>query len=144
MFMFEGLLYDVVAAAIGALLGVLVAFGMVAALAVAVEQFGIDLRFNVSTRSLITSYAMGVVLTFIVVTVSAWRVSVLNIVTAIRNLPEPAVRTSGRVSLVWGAAFLVLGALITVAGLSSAQGTPFYLGVSLLLRAAGIRVPGQT
>ena len=136
MFMFEGLLYDVVAAAIGALFGVAVALVMVSALATAVEQFGVDLRFNVSTRSLITGYALGVVLTFIVVTVSAWRVSLLNIVTAIRNLPEPVTRVRGRASLVWGVGFLALGALMTYAGISAAQGTPFYTGASLLIFSA--------
>jgi putative ABC transport system permease protein len=136
MFMFEGVLYDVAAAAVGALMGVAVAFGMVYLLTNTVEQFGIDLRFTVSTRSLVTAYAMGVVLTFIVVTVSAWRVSVLNIVTAIRNLPEPMKRVGGRASLVWGGVFIVLGALITFVGLSGSQAMPFYLGVSLLIFAA--------
>jgi putative ABC transport system permease protein len=136
MFMFEGLLYDIVAALVGALTGVLVALGMVSVLAVASEEFGVDIRFNVSTRSIITAYAMGVVLTFIVVTASAWRVSLLNIVTAIRNLPEPVTRVRGRASFVWGVVFLVLGALITYAGLSSHQGTPFYFGVSLLIFSA--------
>ena len=136
MFMFEGVLYDVVAAAVGALVGVGVALAMVSMLAVAVEQFGVELRFAASSQSLITGYAMGVVLTFIVVTVSAWRVSLLNIVAAIRNLPEPVTRVRGRVSLAWGAAFLALGGLITWAGLSSALATPFYLGVSLLIFAA--------
>ncbi|HLF76972.1 MAG TPA: FtsX-like permease family protein, partial [Dehalococcoidia bacterium] len=136
MFMFEGVLYDVVAAAVGALVGVGVALAMISMLAVAVEQFGIELRFAVSTRSLITGYAMGVVLTFVVVTASAWRVSLLNIVTAIRNLPEPVTHARGRASLIWGVVFLALGAVITWAGLSSSLGTPFYLGVSLLIFAA--------
>jgi putative ABC transport system permease protein len=136
MFMFEGLLYDVAAAAIGALVGVLVAMGMVSALGLFAEQFGVDLRFTVSSRSLITAYAMGVVLTFIVVTASAGRVSRLNIVTAIRDLPDPVARTRGRASLVWGTVFLTLGALTTWIGLSNALGTPFYLGVSLLIFAA--------
>jgi putative ABC transport system permease protein len=77
---------------------------------------------------------MGVVLTFIVVTISAWRVSLLNIVTAIRNLPEPQKRT-GRASLVWGLVFLVLGALLTYAGLSGKEATPFHLGLSLIVLA---------
>jgi putative ABC transport system permease protein len=77
---------------------------------------------------------MGVVLTFIIVTVSAWRVSLLNIVTAIRNLPEKPGRT-GRASLVWGAVFIGLGALLTYAGLSAEDVTPFNLGVSLFILA---------
>ena len=136
MFMFEGLLYDVVAAAVGAVIGVAVALAMVSVLSVASEEFGVEIRFAVSARSLITAYAMGVVLTFIVVTMSAWRVSLLNIVTAIRNLPEPVTRIRGRASLAWGAVFIILGVVIAGAGLSSSQGMPFYLGVSLLIFAA--------
>jgi putative ABC transport system permease protein len=136
MFMFEGLLYDIVAAAVGSAVGVAVAVAMVQALTNAFEQFNVDIAFTVSTRSLITAYAMGVVLTFIVVTASAWRVSLLNIVTAIRNLPEPKGPGGGRASLVWGGVFILLGALFTWLGLAESQATPFYLGVSLLLFAA--------
>jgi putative ABC transport system permease protein len=136
MFMFEGMLYDVIAAAVGALAGVGVAYLMVWALSAAIQDIGnIDIAFTVSQRSLITAYAMGVVLTFVVVTVSAWRVSVLNIVTAIRNLPEPLKRGGGRASLAWGAVCILLGALLILAGLSAEQATPFYLGVSLLVLA---------
>ena len=136
MFMFEGLLYDIVAAAVGSLAGVAVAIAMVQALSSAFEQFNVDIAFTVSTRSLVTAYAMGVVLTFIVVTVSAWRVSLLNIVTAIRNLPEPPGRGNGRASLVWGGVFILLGTLFTWLGLAQAQATMFYLGVSLLIFSA--------
>ena len=40
-------------------------------------------------RTIVVAYAIGVLLTFVVVAFSAWRVSRMNIVTAIRNLPEP-------------------------------------------------------
>ena len=40
-------------------------------------------------RSLVIAYALGVLLTFVVVALSAWRVSVLNIVAAVRGMPEP-------------------------------------------------------
>jgi putative ABC transport system permease protein len=93
------------------------------------------LRRATSVQSLVTAYVMGVVLTCIVVTISAWRVSLLNIVTAIRNLPEPQKRT-GRASLVWGMLFLALGLLLTYAGLTGEQATPFYLGVSLVVLAS--------
>ncbi|HEY7467281.1 MAG TPA: FtsX-like permease family protein [Dehalococcoidia bacterium] len=137
MFMFEGMLYDVVAAAVGALAGIGVAYLMVWALSAAIQDVGnVDIAFTISSRSLITAYAMGVVLTFIVVTISAWRVSLLNIVTAIRNLPEPLKAATGRASLVWGAVAIVLGSLLVWAGLSAQQATPFSLGVSLLILAA--------
>jgi putative ABC transport system permease protein len=135
MFAFEGLTYDIFAAAIGALLGVLVAWMMVAIIGAVIADLGVEMRRAMTWRSLLTAYTMGVVLTFVVVTISAWRVSILNIVTAIRNLPEPQKRT-GRASLVWGAVFLSLGAVLTYAGLSSEQATPFNLGVSLVIIAA--------
>jgi putative ABC transport system permease protein len=133
MFMFEGLIYDMTAAAIGALAGVGVALAMVTLLATASDQFGVDIHFNLTTQSLVTAYAMGVVLTFLVVTFSAWRVSVLNIVTAIRNLPDPVAKAHGRASLVWGAVFILVGSLLSWAGAQSDQAAPFYLGLSLLI-----------
>jgi putative ABC transport system permease protein len=134
MFAFEGLAYDMVAAAIGALLGVAVAWAMAAIIAAVIADLGVEMRRATSVQSLVTAYVMGVVLTFIVVTVSAWRVSLLNIVTAIRNLPEGQKR-SGRASLVWGVIFLALGMLLTYSGLAGEQATPFYLGTSLVMLA---------
>ncbi len=134
MFAYEGLAYDMVAAAIGALLGVGVAWAMAAIIGAVIADLGVEMRRTTSVQSLVTAYVIGVVLTFIVVTISAWRVSLLNIVTAIRNLPEPQKRT-GRASLVWGMLFLVLGVLLTYLGLTGEQATPFYLGISLVVLA---------
>jgi putative ABC transport system permease protein len=90
MFLFEGVAYDLVAAGIGALLGLAVAFGMVLLMARAFATFGVEIEHDFRPRSLIVAYTLGMLLTFIVVTVSAWRVSLLNIVTAIRDLPDTA------------------------------------------------------
>jgi putative ABC transport system permease protein len=133
MFLHEGVTYDLVAAAIGALLGVAVAYGMVFIMARAFATFGISIEHDLRTRSLIVAFTMGMLLTFLVVTVSAWRVSVLNIVAAVRNLPEPAMHKKGRAALIVGALALLLGSILIVAGLGAEQATPFYLGVSLLI-----------
>jgi putative ABC transport system permease protein len=134
-FTLEGLAYDMFAAAVGAFLGVGVSWAMGSIMSAALSDFGIELERTLNLQSLVTAYVIGVVLTFIVVTFSAWRVSVLNIVTAIRNLPDPAKKT-GRASIIWGLLFLALGALMTWAGLQSAQALPFLLGVSLIILAA--------
>jgi putative ABC transport system permease protein len=130
-YLFEGVAYDIVAAVVGILLGVAVAYGMVFAMGQALQAFDVDLRFDVTGRSLVLAYALGVLLTLIVVTVSAWRVSVLNIATAIRNLPEPPKRRRRR--WLWPALGVVAGALLTVAGVQSAQFVAFMLGVCLVL-----------
>ena len=132
-FLFEGSLYDVVAAAVGALAGLAVAYGMVEVAAQAFGQGEFAVEHAVQPASLVVAYGLGVVLTLLVVTVSAWRVSVLDVVTAIRNLP-PAVTHAGRRAR-WGRGVVAVfaGALMTAAGVSAASITPFLLGVSIMI-----------
>jgi putative ABC transport system permease protein len=145
LYLFEGLAYDLIAAAVGALLGVAVAFGMVFVLARALDFTGVEIKHNVEPRSLLVGYGVGVLLTFVIVTISAWRVSRLNIVAAIRNTPEPLVRRSRKRRWIPGTLAVIAGILLTASGLSSADAAAFMLGVSLvvvgavpLTRAAGL------
>ena len=133
MFLFEGIVYDLAAAAIGALLGVVVAFGMVRVMAAAFGTVGLEIAYDFKPRSLIVAYTIGVLFTFIVVGISAWRVSALNIVQAIRDLPEPKFRRASRRTLYLGIAGIALGALLAFAGVASASAPPFYLGTSLMV-----------
>ena len=120
MFMFEGAAYDLAAALVGALLGAVVAYVMVVADSQAFGSQGIDIEYSVTARSLAIAYALGVLLTLVVVAISAWRVSLMTISTAIRNLPEPTAprrrRWTGR-----RARGLALGALLVVSGASAAR-----------------------
>jgi putative ABC transport system permease protein len=135
-FLFEGVAYDVVAAAIGAVLGLGVAFGMVAVMARAFGGgTGLDIRYSVSTRSIVIGFGLGLLLTLIVVTVSAWRVSVLNICSAIRNLPDPSSRRK-RARWLRGVVGVGLGVVLTVSGVSAGQATPTLLGASIVLVSA--------
>jgi putative ABC transport system permease protein len=135
MFLFEGMVYDVAAAAVGALLGVGVAFGMVFLLAQAFGQIDLTIEHDMRPRSVVVAYSLGVLLTFAIVTLSAWRVSRLNIVTAIRDVPEAARRATGRAGWLPVVLLVVLGGLMLVSGLQAEAGTPFNLGVSLLIIA---------
>jgi putative ABC transport system permease protein len=144
MFTFEGAAYDVVAAFVGALLGAVVAYGMVALMAKALGSEGFDVEYAVTARSLLVAYAIGVLLTLAVVAFSAWRVSRMTVATAIRNLPEPAPPRRRR-RILGALAGIALGLLMTVSGASSGVATPLMLGVSLvlvslvpLLRLAGV------
>ena len=91
-FLAEGMGYDLGAAVVGLIAGVFVTFGMVALInSVAEEGFGLELRTSLTARSLIVSFCLGVISTFIVIFLAAVRASRLNIVAAIRDLPEPIV-----------------------------------------------------
>jgi len=90
IFLSEGMAYNVGAAAVGCALGIAVSLVMVRIMAALFAGFNLSVVFHVSARSLIVSYSLGVVLTFLTVTFSSWRVGALNIVSAIRDTPEPA------------------------------------------------------
>ena len=144
-FLSEGMTYNIAAAAVGAGLGILVSLGMTQIMALIFSAFDISIAFHVTARSLIVSYSLGVALTFVTVTFSSWRVSALNIVRAIRDLPDPPAKRAGRRSLFVGIAILLLGVLLTWAGLNGNQGAVFGLGMSaaaisaaLILRFAGV------
>ena len=136
MFTFEGAVYDLVAAAVGALLGAVIAFGMVIVMAnafgAADADEGLQIEFAVSVRSLVIAFAIGLLLTLLVVAFSAWRVSMMTISTAIRDLPEPSVPKRRR-SLVRALVGLGIGLAFVYLGMSGDTATPLMLGVSLAL-----------
>ena len=111
-FLSEGMAYNLGAALVGAGLGVLVAIAMARVMAGMFAQINIDITPHVTPRSLIIAYCLGVVVTFITVVISSWRVSRLNIVRALRDIPEPTYRRARLRTLVKlfhiGKRFLVL------------------------------------
>jgi putative ABC transport system permease protein len=134
MFLFEGVAYDFAAAAIGALLGIGVAYLMVLGMASAFDQAGgLHIAYSVTGGTVIVAYAIGVLLTFGVVSASAWRVSRMTIVTAIRNLPEPPGPVTQRHRWVLGAVTLALGGLLVASGVSARNAIVLGFGVSLSL-----------
>ena len=96
MFVFEGTAYSLVSGVVGVGLGLLAS-----ALIVGIinqifagggagggsEDFQLTRHFEL--RSAIVAYCLGMVITFITVGVSAYRVSRMNIVAAVRDLPTP-------------------------------------------------------
>ena len=134
MFLFEGVSYDLLAVAVGAVLGVAIAYLMVLVISGAFDQSsGFHITFSITARTVVVASTLGLVLTLLVVGASAWRVSRMNIVTAIRNLPEPPARKQPRNRWLLGLAGVVLGSLLIAAGVNGRNGITLGLGVSLLV-----------
>jgi putative ABC transport system permease protein len=138
MFVYEGAAYDVIAAAVGALLGIAVAEGMVLVIA---SAFGsttdLHITYAIKPASIALAYSIGVLLTFGVVAFSAWRVSRMNIVTAIRNLPEPPLqRTRRRRRWMFAVVGIALGVLLAVSGARAKDAVSLGLGVSFVILSA--------
>ena len=150
MFVTEGLIYDLAAALVGLGLGLLVSYGMIGfisgllnSIAQQVQGATAPIRFywSAAPSSLIIAYCLGVILTFVVVTVASWNVSRLNIIAAIRNLPDTANgKRQGRLRLVLrGLGLIVLlggGGYLVWLGRENGQ-TVAFMGGTLLLAGIG-------
>lgn len=131
MFLAEGIAYDLVSALVGAALGVGVAMVIAGIMSRLIGEF-ITIRAATSWQSLIIAYTLGVVVTFITIAVSSWRVSRLNIVRAIRDIPEPQRQRASRRWLIFGILGAVVGALLIMTGSNSHKLFPFSMGISLV------------
>ena len=145
-FLAEGMIYDILAAALGVVAGLGVSWVMVQVMAGAFNQFtgdglSLTLRFLITPYSLVIAFCLGILLTFITVTFSAWRVSRLNIVAAIRDLPEmeskPRLITH-ILRFLRGVVLALLGAGIMAGGYSAENTSLVFTGLSLIIIGAGL------
>ena len=92
IFTIEGSIYAAMAATIGTLMGMLISITLVELLrrAIGVDDFQIYSKFTIT--SLIITWGSGFILTLITVIISSYRISKLNIVSAIRGLDEEFVK----------------------------------------------------
>ncbi len=138
MFAFEGAMYAVIASAIGSVLGVGVGWLMVRVLGEAFAGSGFDIRFATSPQNIVIAFCLGMVLTFAVVLISSWRVSRLNVVRAIRDIPEPDKKGRSVRGVLLALATPVAGAALTFQGLQAEQMGLYMLGLSLLIVGAAL------
>jgi len=131
MFLAEGIAYDLVSALIGAALGVGVAFLIAGIMRDLVGEF-VQIQATASWRSLIVAYTLGVVVTFLTIAVSSWRVSRLNIVRAIRDIPEPVSQRASRRWLILGVLGVLAGAVLMWVGNEHNEAFAFAFGISLI------------
>ena len=133
LFAYEGIVYALIAAAIGSLMGVVVGLAMVRIIGAAVAGQDFTISFAFSWRSVVVAYTLGIVLTFVVVVVSSWRVSRLNIVRAIRDIPAGGLGRSSRKGLVLSIVLPVFGVVLAALGYQSAALALWMLGSSLVI-----------
>ena len=116
MFIAEGAMYSIGSAIVGTLIGAgigaLLVIGTSAAFAQASPSGDITLTPTITLRSLLVSFFLGSIVTFITVGFASLRVSRLNIVRAIRDLPEPERARGGVGRLVWGTILALVGFLL--------------------------------
>ena len=137
-FALEGTFYAVVAAALGALGGLGLGYVMVYFFDKVVPHGEVVVTFHFDPTSVVTAFVAGTALTWITILVASWRVSRLNIVRAIRDLPEPSTRERSRETLLAGALIALAGAILTAWGFAANTGMGKIPGPPVLAIGIGI------
>ena len=149
-FVIEGAMYALVAGALGALLGIAVGWGIVrlaAPIFSSGADFSLDLQFTATSASVVAGFCIGALIALLTVVFTSLRISRVNIIRAIRDLPEPGIKQARRRTMVVGAGTAILGALWFVSALSAEDAwAAVILGpvlVAIGLLPIGSRVLGQ-
>ncbi|MDQ3679892.1 MAG: ABC transporter permease [Actinomycetota bacterium] len=139
----EGWLYALAASAIGTVAGLGVGrlVVLVAAGIFATGDFTLELRYQADLASIQQGFTIGFVISLVTVVATSLWVSRLNVIRAIRDLPEPDTQGQRLAALVFGFLLTVVGGALTISGVSgeepfSTMGGPAVggLGAVLLLR----------
>jgi putative ABC transport system permease protein len=128
-FAVEGAIYAIAASAAGAVAGI--GIGWVVAI-VAAPIFGPEgagFPLVVEPASLAVGATAGLVISLVTIWATSIRIARLNIIRAIRDLPEPKVARVGRRSLALGAFGILLGITATGLGYASQAVVPLLVGV---------------
>src|SRR5213083_1649377 len=119
-FVSEGLLYALLSSVVGTFAGLLIAGVILWGFSQVFQGgFGGGLVLTWTISDLLTGFAIGFLITMATIGIASFRVSKLNIVRAIRDIPEPVPHRSTRRQIAVGAVLVALGALGTISSLAT-------------------------
>jgi len=131
-FLFEGTVYALIASAVGTFVGLIIAGIMMAAFSAIMAGEGLNFVIHFTWESLGVAACVGFLITLATVMLASWRVSKLNIVRAIRNIPEPVLAKSEKKYLLLGILSVAFGVVLTVTGAQSHQAALTSAGPSMV------------
>jgi putative ABC transport system permease protein len=137
MFAYEGIVYSIGAALLGTILGLVASVALVGIMSgLVAEDDNFSFSYNVTLQSIVVAFSLGLVLTALTVAVSAYRVSKLNIVVAIRGLGQEFVQDE--LLGFWRRMLSVLRAVIAPLFWVYQFGLRIKRGDQLVLRSIGV------
>lgn len=134
----EGWLYALAASALGIVVGIGLGRLLVAwsARAFSSEHNRFDLYFTLRPSSLAIAFSVAFAVSLLTIVATAWRVSRLNVIRAIRDIPEPPAKRRSRRALAAGVVAVTLGGALSVQGAATEEGFALLVGPVLLLMGA--------
>jgi len=145
LFLFEGTLYAAGASLVGIFVGIGIAYGILYAFGSIISGFfPVSLAqvldsFTFTSSSLFTAFTEGLFITYLTILLTSWRVSKLNIIRAVRDIPEPprGVRTYTVLSVL-GVVLAILGVYFFEASFAAESAIEALVGPSLVIIGAGL------
>ncbi len=140
LFTYEGVVYATMASGVGTVLGIVVAYLIIYSISGVFGFTDINILsyFTYTPEGLAISYLIGFAITMGTVYFATMRISRMNIVRAIRAIPDPPVPTRDRRAFLIGVGMLVIGILMTGAGMAVENLGLSMSGLSLGTLSAGL------
>lgn len=145
LFVFEGSLYAAGAAFVGVFVGIAIAYGILYAFGTIISGvFPVNIgqvlnSFTFTPQSLFTAFTEGFLITYVTILFTSWRVSKLNIIRAIRQIPEPPTGLKVYNSLlVFGIILAVAGVFLFQSAFASKSAVETLVGPSLVIFGIGL------
>ena len=129
-FVSEGTSYALLAGGLGVALGIVATFIIAAVVNNLLGEF-FPVRAKVSARSLVAAFSLGVVITFFSVVASSIKISRMNVVAAVRDIPEVSNPKRRIRTLVWAAILILAGLGLVFIGLDTEQLAPYGIGMTI-------------
>jgi putative ABC transport system permease protein len=141
MYLGEGTVYALIASFVGVFFGIGIGYVLMFLLEEILKSFGtinILQYFTFTLNSLIIGFVSGFFITIFTIYVTSHRISKLNIVRAIRNIPEPTIPRSDTKMLRTGLLIFAAGLFLLFSGVGLQQIAPFISGISLMVFGGGL------
>lgn len=140
LFTYEGVVYATLASGVGTVLGIVVAYLIIYSISglFGFTDISILSYFTYTPEGLAISYLIGFAITMGTVYFATMRISRMNIVRAIRAIPEPPVPTRDRRAFLLGLGMFALGILMTGAGMAAENLGISMSGLSICAISAGL------
>jgi len=129
-FVSEGTVYALMAGVLGVILGIAATYVIAG---VVNNLFGdfFPIEAQISPRSLLAAGSLGIVITFLTIVASSIKVSRMNVVAAVRDIPEVNSPTRRVRTIVYAATLLLIGGGFTFSGVNTNQLGLFGIGMSV-------------
>ncbi len=141
MYLFEGTIYAISASLVGVFFGIFIAYLIIFALEDIFNAFGsitILEYFSFEASSLIIGLISGFFLTISTIYFTSNRISKLNIVRAIREIPEPKISRVNKRLFMIGTLIFLLGLIFVFLGIATEEFTPLLSGLSIVIFGFGL------